>query len=506
MSYIVNKTSGQALVTILDGTTDTSTGVTLIGRNYTNYGEFQNENFVRLMENFAGSAPPGQSVGQYALAGQLWYDTTTLALKAYNGANWSPVSGYISSDTQPYWTGMAIGFQWWDNVNQQLYSFNGTDWSLIGPPYSVLYGKSGAIVEKMYDQSATAHIVTKLYTNGNCIAVVSNETFTPNVALASFPDGISQGVTLSSNVVLTGTATNAQHLGNVAAADYIRSDISVGLQYDLSVAGTIGTNGALINVDDQFGTLQVQNTNANGSTLFFNNINGTITNTLTVDGSTGLVSVAYDPIGPMNVVTKQYVDTMSSTVANLVLEENISLVGNLQLFQVDIDAKVNILLDDYALLTANVADMRSNVIPALAPLASPTLTGSPKAPTVPHWTGNTQVATTYYVDRQDQEILDYANIRLQNLTGDLTARLTLDENTFAPNASPHFTGVPTAPTPASGDVSTKIATTAFVAATQPYWSGYDSNGHYVNSQRYISTSPPDNNVGSDGDFWFQIAS
>ena len=32
----------------------------------------------------------------------------------------------------------------------------------------------------------------------------------------------------------------------------------------------------------------------------------------------------------------------------------------------------------------------------------------------------------------------------------------------APLASPAFTGTPTAPTPASGDNSTKVATTAFV--------------------------------------------
>lgn len=40
--------------------------------------------------------------------------------------------------------------------------------------------------------------------------------------------------------------------------------------------------------------------------------------------------------------------------------------------------------------------------------------------------------------------------------------LTVTE--FAPLASPAFTGTPTAPTPASGDSSTKIATTAFVQA------------------------------------------
>lgn len=44
-----------------------------------------------------------------------------------------------------------------------------------------------------------------------------------------------------------------------------------------------------------------------------------------------------------------------------------------------------------------------------------------------------------------------------------TSDLTNDSN-FAPLASPAFTGTPTAPTPATTDNSTKIATTAFVTS------------------------------------------
>ena len=39
----------------------------------------------------------------------------------------------------------------------------------------------------------------------------------------------------------------------------------------------------------------------------------------------------------------------------------------------------------------------------------------------------------------------------------------------APLASPAFTGNPTAPTQATGDASTKLATDAFVAATTAYY-------------------------------------
>lgn len=61
-------------------------------------------------------------------------------------------------------------------------------------------------------------------------------------------------------------------------------------------------------------------------------------------------------------------------------------------------------------------------------------------------------------------------------------------------ASPTLTGTTVAPTPTSGDSSTKIATTAYVQA-----SGYNSQG-----QKVVSTSAPSSTVGySNGDIWYQ---
>jgi hypothetical protein len=71
---------------------------------------------------------------------------------------------------------------------------------------------------------------------------------------------------------------------------------------------------------------------------------------------------------------------------------------------------------------------------AKAPLASPTLTGTPAAPTAAANTNTTQIATTAFVIGQ----------------------------AYAPLASPALTGTPTAPTAASSDSSTTLATTAFV--------------------------------------------
>ena len=73
-----------------------------------------------------------------------------------------------------------------------------------------------------------------------------------------------------------------------------------------------------------------------------------------------------------------------------------------------------------------------------APLASPTFTGDPKAPTPTAGDNDTSIATTAFV---------------------ATAVAPL-----APLASPALTGNPTAPTQAPGDSDTSIATTGFVAA------------------------------------------
>ena len=93
MTYYVNKTNGVAIV-IPDGTKDTtSTSLVLLGRLASNYGENQNENFVRLLENFAFSTSPTNPI-----TGQLWYDTVNTVMKVYDSASGQWTS--IGSNTQ----------------------------------------------------------------------------------------------------------------------------------------------------------------------------------------------------------------------------------------------------------------------------------------------------------------------------------------------------------------------------------------------------------------------
>jgi hypothetical protein len=130
MSYIINKTNGSRLSTpnmpngtLLDGTIDATTGLSLIGRNYPSYGEIQNENFVRLLENFADANPPTISLAALnVLTGTVWYDTVNKRLRVYDGTDWNLVG--LPAGTILLWntsTGaVPTGFHVCDGTNGAL--------------------------------------------------------------------------------------------------------------------------------------------------------------------------------------------------------------------------------------------------------------------------------------------------------------------------------------------------------------------------------------------------
>ena len=48
MPYVIRKTDGTNLLILQDGILDTSTGLTLVGRGFSGYGEHIADNFVKL--------------------------------------------------------------------------------------------------------------------------------------------------------------------------------------------------------------------------------------------------------------------------------------------------------------------------------------------------------------------------------------------------------------------------------------------------------------------------
>jgi Chaperone of endosialidase len=88
MAYSIVQTNGEILATIEDGTADNSTtSLTLTGKNFIGYGQNLNNNFVHLLENFSNAAEPVSP-----LLGQLWYDSANHALKVWNSTTWISVS------------------------------------------------------------------------------------------------------------------------------------------------------------------------------------------------------------------------------------------------------------------------------------------------------------------------------------------------------------------------------------------------------------------------------
>lgn len=172
MSYQLNKSDGTLLTDLIDGQIDTtSTNLVLVGRNYTGYGEFFNENFIKLLESFANSSAPSNP-----LAGQVWWDTSEQRLKVFDGSVWKASGGPYVQDTRPQ---MVAGDLWIDNLNNQLYSFDGTDLVLIGPQYTESQGISGFRIESILDSQSRSRTVASLYIGGNLVGVFSNVEFTP---------------------------------------------------------------------------------------------------------------------------------------------------------------------------------------------------------------------------------------------------------------------------------------------------------------------------------------
>lgn len=173
MSYKLNRTNGTLLVELQDGVIDTtSSDLTLVGRNYKGFGEYLNENYIKLLENFSATSAPTNPI-----SGQLWWDTTDQRLKVYDGQSFKVAGGPIVSASQP--NNLVAGDLWVDNEQNKLYFFDGTDLVLVGPNYSAVQGKTGYEAVTMIDTSGQTRAVLAQYIGGTVIGIHSKVQFTP---------------------------------------------------------------------------------------------------------------------------------------------------------------------------------------------------------------------------------------------------------------------------------------------------------------------------------------
>ena len=227
MAYQVDKFNGTFLVSVDDGTIDTTTDLRFVGKNYAGYGEVQNENFLHLLENFANtSAPPKR------LTGQIWYDSGNKKLRFYDGTRFRTASGAEIGPTAP--SGLQAGDFWFDTSAEQLYTWSGTEFVLIGPETQPDLGASAVSAQVVKDNIGNNHTIVKFQSGGDVISIVSKDAFTLNSTINPITGFtvIKKGVNLVNTNGTTGvtntdhyfwgTASNAARLGGFPASEYIR--------------------------------------------------------------------------------------------------------------------------------------------------------------------------------------------------------------------------------------------------------------------------------------------
>ena len=165
----------------------------------------------------------------------------------------------------------------------------------MGPPTST-GSLNGFVFEAVTDSTTASQNITKWYSDGTLIAIISDTEFTPQVAITGFPT-VYKGITFTtspSGIKLQGTATDADKLGGIAAANFLRSDsndtttgtlgivndsgLTVGADNDLSI--TVDSNGVILS-----------NTAQNTDITFKVNDGGTSTTVMTIDGSESRIGI-----------------------------------------------------------------------------------------------------------------------------------------------------------------------------------------------------------------------
>ena len=367
MSYFVNKTDGTAIV-VLDGTKDTtSTSLTLFGRLVQNYGDQINENFVHLLENFALDSSPANPI-----KGQLWYDTNVNNIKAYSGTNWITVGSEIVGNVDL--TGNLI----------------------IGPNNFEIKDLTGNVT-------------------------INNQTNNGNISLFANVNGTSTNeLNINGSSGLITVLANATSNFGIPTNVYLNSEIQ-NARYAATVA--LSTNVAVINANL---TARIGEENQLRANLTAANAQIALRDTITRVNS---INTAID------IALVGNVDTLNSNI----------LAAQAQTVTVE-----NAMLANVVILNANITAANANIVSL--------------------------------------------NNKINSVNLSQSTALVANINTKADILSPTLTGTPVAPTASFGANTSQIATTQYVMTRAVFWDG---------SRKFVSSADPDSSLGSDGDLWFK---
>lgn len=261
MPYAINNYYGQQVASVADGTVNRSFSIGLIGKNYAGYGTTFNENFYRLLENFASPAAPKET----PVTGQIWYDSTSdlLKLKYYTGTKWNTlaVNNITTTTNATAPANSKIGDFWFDKLTNRLSIHNGTEYVLVGQQSILGFGATQmrsrsvkangtntlkAIIEAVVN-GVTVYIISSNaeFTLDNSInTIIGFSVIKPGITLANSESGVS-----TSTDRFWGTASNSEQLGGLPASSYaLATNTSFSTLTGFADVGlTIGTEFKIFN-------------------------------------------------------------------------------------------------------------------------------------------------------------------------------------------------------------------------------------------------------------------
>jgi len=338
MTYSILLTNGTALTSITDGSVDNTTDLTLIGKNSTGYGNYINENFVHILENFSNSSPPNSPI-----QGQLWFDTSVNRLKVYNGTQFVVSGGSIVSSTIP--SSLSAGDLWIDNVREQLYFNDGIATLLAGPAYTAAQGVSGFTIEDHLDTNQISHTVVLLWLSQQLLGVFTKEAFTFNEPPAGIPATVGVGFTCSSitnftfnvptssayNLIsATGALKTAESFVSTSDSSQSTGTLSIQNSTPLLLGPAADTEfdvtGSIFeiksNTTNQNFLIQLKNASGTHPALYIDSANQYVG--LYTQSPAATLDVAGDVIVEGNLTVKGSTATISSTVITLA-DKNVEL-------------------------------------------------------------------------------------------------------------------------------------------------------------------------------------
>jgi len=437
-SFIVSPYTANGRTFPISGQLDSSavsadTSLLIYGRGSANYGERIAENVLHLLENFSGATVP-----VLPISGQVWFSRreywqTTLTTSGWyrwndSTSSWDSLTVTYAKGTDP--GAVADGIYWFDTLNLTLKRrVLITDHPLTNTWVTVLHSGSNGSTDPI-TLNATPEKSLKVY-NGEAWVSVTSSTFASTTAPTSPVDGDLWYDTANTDLKVWNGSMWASSGGNyvLQTGDTMTGDLTMtGANINIdatkgligNVAGSPLADGATLILSSDGFTWEMQSGNSLFSSFVVKNSVGvtvltvgvsdaddtsTFAGNIQIQSNNEVLGLPALPSGDTAAASKKYVDDVVAIVSG----------GTPASIDDLLDVYVPTPSHDEFLYYDNVGSpagqwKNRNILIAdvagAAPLASPSLTGTPIAPTAtPATNTTTQIATCSFVH---QAIATYA--------------------------------------------------------------------------------------------------